>query len=99
MSNNATIYGWVSSGNDRGTMDIIWDCLVTIGLCCWTAVCVNVPTKREKHWVGLLNKLGLACLGMLGPDFLLLLAYSQWRSAKASVVVRVLQRNVSILTY
>ena len=37
--------GWTSSPNGRGTVDIIWQCSSTIFLCCWTVLCLNVPSS------------------------------------------------------
>ena len=37
------LQGWTSSPNGRGTIDIIEACFITIGLCAWTMLCLNVP--------------------------------------------------------
>lgn len=41
--------GWVSSPNGRGTFDIIWGCLLTIFLCTWTSLHLNIPSLHEKY--------------------------------------------------
>ena len=87
MSANATVEGWVHQTNGRGTLDIIWTCTLTIFLCCWTSVCVNVPAITDTRWDQFRDKFNLACLAMLGPDFLCVLAVGQWESARRSVEV------------
>ena len=82
---NSTL-GWVSEPDGRGTMTIIWSCTVTIALCCWSSLCVNAPARGEKHRWHLLDKFNLACIGILGPEFLFALALGQWQSAHCSVL-------------
>jgi hypothetical protein len=85
-SHNNT-HGWVPQPDGRGTLDILSSCLITIFLCCWTSVCANIPgrsdTLMERFW----DKLNLACLGIMGPEFLFTLAMAQWISAQHSVEV------------
>lgn len=80
-----TTLGWVRSPDGRGTLDIIWQCTVTIVLCCWSSLCVNVPTRGEGSILQLCDKFNLACLGILGPEFLFALALGQYESARRSV--------------
>lgn len=87
MSQNHTLQGWTTSGGGRGTLDIVWTCLFTIFLCCWTSLCVNVPPLNSTWVHRLREKLKLALLGILGPDFLIILALGQWESAHRSVEV------------
>ncbi|KAK2754576.1 hypothetical protein FQN54_006977 [Arachnomyces sp. PD_36] len=84
-STNNTIQGWVSSPNERGTLDIVWSCALTIFLCCWTSVYPNIPAIGDGQWDRFRDKFELAALGMLGPEFLFALALGQWQSARRSV--------------
>ena len=86
--NNIT-NGWVPQNGGRGTFDILSACILTIFLCCWTSVCVNIPAATEAKWQRFLDKAKLAGVGILGPDFLLLIAIGQYESAKRSVKVGV----------
>jgi hypothetical protein len=79
------IVTWVPSPNGRGTLDIIISCGATIFLCCWSSLCVNVPSVGDGTFVQLCDKLHLACIGMLGPELLFILALGQYRSARRSV--------------
>ncbi len=84
MLNGTETQGWTSSPNTRGTSDILVTCLVTTFLCCWTAVYPNIPGPKEGFWAMFRDKVGLASLGILGPDFLIVLATGQRSSARRS---------------
>jgi hypothetical protein len=85
--NNGTREGWVPQPLGRGTLDIIWSCMFTMFLCCWTSVCPNAPSLTDTKWQQFRDKLNLACLGLIGPDFLFFIAAGQWQSARRSVKV------------
>ncbi|BCS03147.1 uncharacterized protein AKAW2_70025A [Aspergillus luchuensis] len=90
MSTNSTftaaiVDGWIDEPDGRGTWSILSSCLLTIVLCCWTAVMPNIPARSDRWYHGLRDRLHLASLGLLGPEFLLMLALGQWSSARASV--------------
>lgn len=86
IDDGATV-GWVSSSKDRGTMDVLWSCCFTIVLCVWVSTYPNVPSKHDTWYLRLLDKVNLACIGFLGPDFLFGLALGQLGEARK--VVRV----------
>lgn len=77
--------GWVHSPDGRGTLNIIWSCVATVILCCWSSLCVNVPTRGEGQFWQLCDKFNLACVGILGPEWLFALALGQYESACRSV--------------
>lgn len=77
--------GWTPRPEGRGTIDIIWSSIATIFLCCWTALCVNVPPSYWSSCRYMYHKFLLAGLCMLGPEFIFQLALGQWVSARRSV--------------
>ncbi|PYH47127.1 uncharacterized protein BP01DRAFT_315212 [Aspergillus saccharolyticus JOP 1030-1] len=89
MTGNTTLtvvqQGWVDEPYTRGTWSIISTCLLTIILCCWTAVLPNIPARNDRWYDRLRDRLHLFSIGLLGPEFLLMLALGQWSSARASV--------------
>ena len=85
MSNNTTVEGWVSHGGGRGTLDIVYTCVLTIFLCVWTSVCPNIPAITDSRFDRFRDKFNLACIGILGPDFLLCIAVGQRSSARRSL--------------
>ena len=86
-SNSTVTAGWTSTPDGRGTNEIILTCLFTIVLCCWTSVCPNLPALSDGRWAQVRDKLDLTCIGLLGPEFLLMIAVGQRSSARRSVKV------------
>ena len=78
--------GWKANPDGRGTLNIIWSCAVTVFLCCWTSVCVNIPARTDGWFEQYRDKFNLALLGLLGPEFLFLLAIGQQDQARRSVM-------------
>lgn len=76
---------WVKQSHDRGTLDIIFSCIVTTFLCIWTSVCTNAPLPDAGYMDVILDRFYMFCLGSLGPEFVLVLAAGQYYNARASV--------------
>lgn len=74
--------GWVyCTPNGRGTWDILWSCLITLTLCVWTALHLNVPDHNQsvlKQW---LCKLKWLLLAIFFPEIVLYSAWDQYRDA------------------
>jgi hypothetical protein len=92
MANNSSTssfpsVGWRPSGTDRGSVDIIWDCMLTIVLCCWVSTYPNVPSLNDKRRHRFVDKCNMACIGLVGPDLLLGIAMGQFAEARRSVKV------------
>jgi hypothetical protein len=85
LNNTDVTQGWTTQPGGRGTIDIIWQCSVTFFLCCWNALCLNVPSPSWGRRRRLHQKLLMACMGGLGPEFTFQLAIGQWSSARRSV--------------
>lgn len=77
--------GWTSSPSGRGSIDIIWACASVVLLCSWSCVCCNVPAPGNSPVRHLLRKLWLTGICIIGPEFLLYIAMTQWLSARKSV--------------
>lgn len=80
-----TVVGWVSGPNSRGTMDIVWSSLLTIFLCTWTALCLNLPHPKDSKLQILKRKTNWMLWGILGPELVLSVAIGQFASARRSV--------------
>ncbi|KAJ5710194.1 hypothetical protein N7493_009786 [Penicillium malachiteum] len=76
--------GWVDEPNARGTWDILSTCILTIALCCWSSVYPNIPRRSDNIFRQSAGKINLFFIGLLGPEFLLVIALGQWSSARAS---------------
>ena len=79
---NSTVppWHWEDGPNTRGTMDIISSCLVTLGLCLWTAIHLNIP-KHGRESAQLWRKLGWLLTGLLAPEMVVFTALEQRRAA------------------
>lgn len=67
---------WTPSPLGRGSTDILWSCLSTLGLCVWTAVHPNVPlVYRLRRAV--CHRLGLMALAIIFPEIIMSEALNQ----------------------
>ena len=85
-SSNATDarLGWVDSPNGRGTIDIIWGCILTVFLCVWTVLALNVPARNTSQLVFACTKMKWAVIALFGPEMLSAMAGAQWSIARRS---------------
>ncbi|OQO15271.1 hypothetical protein B0A48_00654 [Cryoendolithus antarcticus] len=79
------LIGWQSPQSGRGTWDIIWSSLQTLTLCAWVSVRVSSASPTGGNWDILRDKLYFVLLTLLGPEFVLVLAFGQWQTARASL--------------
>ncbi|KAL9622635.1 MAG: hypothetical protein Q9160_002945 [Pyrenula sp. 1 TL-2023] len=77
--------GWTFAPDDRGTMDIIWSCVLVIFTAVWTVLHLNIPGPTDNYFKVLFRRLRWVTLAVLAPDMLTLTAASQWDSARKSV--------------
>lgn len=77
--------GWVSSPEGRGTIDIVWSSFLTIFLCTWTAVCLNIPHPDAGKLRRLCTKVQWMAWAIIGPELVLAVAIGQFPSARRSV--------------
>jgi hypothetical protein len=84
---------WQSEPNTRGTFRLLISCLITLTLCVWTAVHLNVPVRkpversrrrgrrlRSNYW---LRRARWVFLGLVAPELVVYTAWRQWSSARA----------------
>lgn len=84
-NSNGRLPGWVDQPNYRGTWDIIWTTLVTIFICTYTLLCLNVPGPEDGSWVLMRRRIKWMLLAILGPEIVLTYAAGQWSRARQSV--------------
>jgi hypothetical protein len=83
-SGNATTetVGWVSDPGGRGTFGLILSCLLTLGICVWSAMHLNIPPQDEpvvRTWIRH-TKWGL--VGVVAPELVVFAAWRQYNSAR-----------------
>ncbi|PMD52698.1 uncharacterized protein K444DRAFT_668383 [Hyaloscypha bicolor E] len=87
---NATIadtskLGWVRQPNHRGTIDIIWACLLLIFISTWTVLHINLPAPGESYWSIQLRKARWSAFLLYAPEVMTMIAACQRASARTSV--------------
>lgn len=80
--NGANTVGWVPDPNGRGTTGLIISCLLTLGLCVWNAMHLNIPPKGETRVEYWWRISAWVFLGVLIPELVVLSAWRQWLSAR-----------------
>ena len=63
-------------------MDVIWACGLTIFLCVWTVLTLNVPAPDTTLWAFTRTKLKWAVITLFGPEWLSGMAGAQWSNAR-----------------
>lgn len=92
MGSNDAV-GWISSPNQRGTIDVLWMCAFTLFICIWTVLHPNIPMQEEvlarwtqwPFWRKRLKPAGLMVVVLVAPELLVALAARDWLWARASV--------------
>ncbi|OCL07626.1 hypothetical protein AOQ84DRAFT_408530 [Glonium stellatum] len=77
--------GWVSQPNQRGTLDILSGCIITILLCSWSVLCLHIPEPEAGHWSFLRYKLRWQFFTIIFPEVIVSMAAEQWESANQNV--------------
>ena len=78
MANSTSaLQSWVDQPDNRGTFDIIWSSFLTIFLCTWTSLHLNVPAPNEGYWKPIFRKFRWMVLTILGPEFVFAFAAGQ----------------------
>lgn len=77
--------GYTPQPNQRGTIDVIWGCVLVLFVCVWAVLHHNVPIKSEGFWSVFTRKFRWAVLAVCAPEMLTLFAVMQWNAANISV--------------
>lgn len=81
-SKTASYVGFVDDPAGRGTSGLILSCLLTLVLCVWSALHLNVPppgrTRRQSFWTNVI----WITAGIYAPEMVVFTAWRQWSSAK-----------------
>ena len=96
MSTNHTYVAWQSEPNVRGTWGLVSSCVITLTLCVYTAVHLNVPERNITKSKRYLRRLKWVFCGILAPEIVVFTAWRQWSSAiKLTKEMQKLQKQVS----
>ncbi len=76
---------FVQEPTQRGAFDITWSCIVTLFLCAYTSIHLNVPSHRERLWRVCLRVFLWTLATITAPELVLLHATGQKLEARRSM--------------
>lgn len=76
---------WVGEPKFRGTFGIFSLCLSTLVICVWSAVHLDIPTKRQSKIVSFFMSFFWMLAALFCPELLLLISFNQRKNAKGLV--------------
>lgn len=85
--------GYVSDPDGRGTASLVLSCLLTLVLCVWSALHLNVPPAERRGNIKAITWLNIRWIfaGIYAPELVVFVSWRQWCSA------RMLQKNIEQL--
>ncbi|KAG9240113.1 hypothetical protein BJ878DRAFT_585146 [Calycina marina] len=81
-SGSATI-GWISDPAGRGAFSLLFSSLLTLGLCVWSAMHLNIPPHDERPAQSWMRNFKWGLIGVFAPELVVFAAWRQYNSAKA----------------
>lgn len=81
-SNATETVGFIRGDNERDTISLIMSCILTLGLCVYSAIHLNVPPKEESYIEALWRQTKWCLTALLAPELVLYVAWNQRASAK-----------------
>lgn len=81
-SGSHDLVGWIPESPGRGTLTLLWTCLLTISLCTWVVIHPRID-KRQKF--RLLNKMALCLKTFIAPEFIAVEGAQEWTQARRVV--------------
>ena len=93
-SNMTTVSGWVDDPDGRGTFTIVSSCVLTLSLCVYTAIHLNVRPHRTTELQSWIETTKWVLFAILAPELVVFVAWRQYVSAIAlNRIVRGLQES------
>lgn len=77
--------GWIDQPDGRGTFNLIWTCFVTVMLCSWSELFLNVPPVGKTRWYNFRTKPMWMILTIILPEVTAATAFEQYKAARQSV--------------
>ncbi|KAI8156329.1 hypothetical protein K4K49_010958 [Colletotrichum sp. SAR 10_70] len=79
---------WVSEPNGRGTFSLVSSCILTLTICVWTALHLNVPAARSTARSRALERAKWVLYGIFAPEIVVATAAAQY------IIARWLKREI-----
>ncbi|KAM0714818.1 hypothetical protein Q7P37_009282 [Cladosporium fusiforme] len=78
---NDTLVGFVQQPDGRGTLSILFSCILTLCLCVWSATHLDLPKHDERQFQYGCRYVKWGLLGLFGPEIVMWAAWRQHISA------------------
>lgn len=82
LGSNDTIK-WEAEPATRGTFTILSTCVITLSLCVWSSVHLNLPGNDQDGWPRFLRRLCWITGALIAPEYLILTSWDQRQKAKS----------------
>jgi hypothetical protein len=73
---------WAREPDGRGTFSLIFSCILTLTICVWSALHLNVPPRKTTPWRLAIEKTTWVLYGIFAPELVVATAASQFILAK-----------------
>lgn len=80
-TNRTIVSGWVDDPDGRGTFTIASSCVLTLSLCVYTAIHLNVRPHRKTELQSWIETTKWVVFGILAPELVVFVAWRQYVSA------------------
>lgn len=74
--------GWYSPPNFRGTWDLIISCVLTLSICVWSALHLNVFVGSSRRKDRNIRRLRWIVIGIFAPEVVVSTAFAQFLTAR-----------------
>lgn len=74
--------GFVDGPNSRGTASLVLSCLLTLLLCVWSALHLNIPKQGQNPLQSFFVYIRWIIVGVYAPELVVFTAWRQWSSAR-----------------
>ena len=73
---------WTAGPNGRGTFQLITSCVLTLTVCVWSALHLNVPTQNSTLRQRIIRRTKWILLGIFAPELVVSTAFAQYLTAR-----------------
>ncbi|TLD19621.1 hypothetical protein PspLS_09357 [Pyricularia sp. CBS 133598] len=89
VQTDSLLVGYVSDPKGRGTPSLLVSCILTLIVCVWSALHLNVPPRTQSTSRSILLNAQWIIAGIYAPELVVFVAWRQWSSA------RLLQKTIN----
>ncbi|KAI6373050.1 hypothetical protein MCOR25_003580 [Pyricularia grisea] len=79
---DSDLVGYVPDPKGRGTPSLLVSCILTLIVCVWSALHLNVPPRTQSTSKSILHNAQWIIAGIYTPELVVFVAWRQWSSAR-----------------